>query len=92
MKNKKKQTVSIGEAARLAGVTVKQIRHWMEKGYIPERPRVICGMRAYRQFGEADLKAIKAVKSYLDQGYTLLVAAEKAKAEISIEKGGLKNA
>ena len=86
METKTKRTVSIGEAARLAGVTVKQIRHWMEKGYIPERPRVICGKRAYRQFGDDDLKAIKAVKSYLDQGYTLPVAAEKAAEKF--EMGG----
>ncbi len=47
MKSKNK-IYSIGEASRLTGVTIKQIRNWEEKGYIPAPMRVICGERAYR--------------------------------------------
>ena len=82
MENKAKQTVLIAEAASLAGVTVKQIRHWQFQGYIPERPRVICGKRAYRHFDDDDLELIKRVKSYLDSGYRLDVAAGMARADI----------
>lgn len=92
MSNQVHKTISIGEAARLTGVTVKQIRHWQSRGYIPESPRVVCGQRAYRQFGEDDLQIIKRIKGYLDAGFRLNVAAEKAAADISTEKGGLKNA
>jgi DNA-binding transcriptional MerR regulator len=86
------QTVSIGEAARLCGVTVKQIRHWQDREYIPEPQRVVCGERAYRQFGEEDLEHIKKIKQYLDAGFRLSIAAEKAAADILGEKEDEKNA
>ena len=80
------KTVSIGEAARLCGVTVKQIRHWQDREYIPEPQRVVCGERAYRQFGEKDLEHIKRIKQYLDAGFRLDSAAEKAAADISTKE------
>ena len=85
------RTFSIGDAARLAGVSVKQIRHWQQKGYIPTRPRVVCGQRSYRQFANDDLKIIQKVKSYLDQGYTLSASAKKAEEDIE-ENGGEQDA
>ena len=81
------RTFSIGDAARLAGVSVKQIRHWQQKGYIPTRPRVLCGQRSYRQFAKDDLEIIQKVKSYLDQGYTLSASAKKAATDISTKAG-----
>lgn len=92
MSVKKNQTVSIGEAAKLCGVTVKKIRHWQSRGYIPEPQRVVCGERAYRQFDDDDFLIIRKIKGYLDAGFRLEVAAEKAKAEILTKKGGPKNA
>ena len=83
MENKTRQTVSIGEAARQCGCSAKQIRHWSAKGHIPEPLRVICGERAYRQFGTDDLEQIKRIKFYLDEGFRLDIAAEKAKADIA---------
>lgn len=58
------KTVSIGEAAGITGVSVKQIRHWHDRGYIPVPERVVCGERSYRQFSEDDLKIIARIKSY----------------------------
>ena len=92
MDNNTNQTVSIGEAARLCGVTVKQIRHWQDREYIPEPQRVVCGERSYRQFGEEDLEHIKRIKWYLDAGFRLSIAAEKAAADILGEKEDEKNA
>jgi DNA-binding transcriptional MerR regulator len=86
-----KTNVLIGEAARCCGVTVKQIRNWQEQGYLEDRPRIICGMRAYRQFDENDLARISKIKKYLDEGFTLKVASQKASEEI-LEGGGGKNA
>ena len=83
----RERTFSIGDAARLAGVSVKQIRHWQEKGYIPSLPRVVCGQRSYRQFANDDLQRIQKVKSYLDQGYTLSASAEKAATDILTKEG-----
>ena len=81
------KSYSIGEAARLCGVTRKQIRHWEGKNYLPELTRTVCGERAYRTFAENDLVIIKKIKHYLDAGFTLSSAADKAKKDISKEGG-----
>ena len=86
MKETKHKTYSIGEAARICGVTQKQIRHWEEKNHIPTAQRVICGERSYRQFNELNFKIIRRIKEYLDEGYTLSTAAKKAAEEISTGK------
>ena len=83
MKNTKEKCFSIGEAARKCGVTTKQIRHWENKGYISEPQRVVCGERSYRKFGEDDLEIIKRIARYLDMGYTLPAAANRAATDIS---------
>ncbi len=81
MKNIQHKTYSIGEAARICGVTEKQIRHWEERGHIPHPQRVICGKRDYRQFTEEGFKLIRRIREYLDEGFTLPVAAKKAGAD-----------
>ena len=81
MKNHKNKSYSIGEAARICGVTEKQIRHWEERRFIPAPQRVICGKRAYRHFTEDGLRLIRRIKGYLDEGFTLSVAAKKAGAD-----------
>ena len=86
MKNFREKIFSIGEAARMCGVTTKQIHHWEEKGYIPEPQRVVCGERSYRKYGQDDLEIIKRIARYLDTGYTLAVAAEKAATDISMKE------
>jgi hypothetical protein len=83
----KEKIFSIGEAARMSGVSIKQIRHWEDKGYIPTSDRVVCGERSYRKYGHGDLELIQAIKAYLDEGYTLPVAAKLAAEKIS-KKGG----
>ncbi|MEW6290968.1 MAG: MerR family transcriptional regulator [Thermodesulfobacteriota bacterium] len=84
MNSSDKKPVSIGEAARATGVTVKQIRHWHEQGYIPAPERIVCGERSYRYFNDNDLKIISRIKAYLDQGYTVKTAAEKTKNDFSL--------
>ena len=86
MENVQQKTYSIGEAARICGVTQKQIRHWEEKNHIPKAQRVICGERPYRQFTETDFNLIHKIREYLDEGYTLRVAANKAAADMSDAK------
>jgi hypothetical protein len=81
MEKMRNKTYSIGEAARICGVTEKQIRHWEEKGHLPSLERVICGKRSYRQFSETELKQIRRIKRFLDEGFTLASAAKKAGAE-----------
>ena len=74
----KNKEISIGEAAKLCGVSVKQLRHWHNKGYIPEPHMVSCGERSYRFFSEKDVALIRSIKSLLDEGYRLPVAVKKA--------------
>jgi DNA-binding transcriptional MerR regulator len=74
----KHNTFSIGDTARMTGVSQKQIRHW-EGRYIPLAMRVVCGKRAYRYFSEGQVEQIKAIKALLDQGFTLAHAAQVAK-------------
>ena len=78
-----KPVFSIGEAARISGVSVKQLRHWQNRGYIPEPTRVVCGERSYRNYNSSDLKIISRIKSYLDEGFTLQFAARKTKDEFN---------
>ena len=78
-----KPVFSIGEAARITGATVKQLRHWQERKYIPEPGRVVSGERSYRKYHSNDLQIISRIKAYLDEGYSLQAAAQKTKNEFN---------
>lgn len=82
MAKEQHKTYSIGETARICGVTEKQIRHWEERELIPKPQRVICGKRDYRQFTEEGFQVIRRIREFLDEGFTLTVAAKKAAAEV----------
>ncbi len=82
MNQKIQAPFSIGTTSRMAGVTQKQIRHWEARGYIPEANRVVCGERAYRYFTAEQIEIIREIKSYLDQGYTLVHASKMARNRI----------
>ena len=79
MRPLKFNTFSIGDTSEMTGVSQKRIRHWESRGYIPEAARSVCGERAYRRFTQQQVDAIRKIKEYLDQGYSLLAAANKAK-------------
>ena len=83
-----KNYYGLSEAARLCGVKPKQLLYWEEKNYIPAPDRIELGEVAHRQFGDKDLRLIRAIKGLLDDGFTLPAAAEKAAAARSTEKGG----
>jgi MerR family transcriptional regulator, redox-sensitive transcriptional activator SoxR len=80
--NKEQKYFSISQAAKVCDVTQKQIRHWEEKGFIPELKRVHCGERSYRQFSKSDFALISSIKQHLDDGYILPVAVKKAADKI----------
>ena len=69
------ETFSIGETARLTGVSEKQLRNWERSKYIPELDRITYGDVAYRRFDTEQVRLIKEIKRYLDEGYTLSAAA-----------------
>ena len=79
MNQKIQAPFSIGDTARMTGVTQKQIRNWESRGYIPTAMRVVCGERAYRYFTLDQVEIIQTIKKYLDQGYTLSHASKMAR-------------
>ena len=76
------QTYSIGDTAKLSGASMKQIRNWEARGFIPTADRVVSGERAYRRFDQQQVKLITRIKQLQDEGYTLPAAAEKATGEM----------
>jgi len=81
MTDYKSKKFSIGQAAALCGITVKQLRNWEDRNYIPTATRIICGQRAFRYFSESDLGIVRKIKQYLDEGYQLSVASQKARTK-----------
>jgi DNA-binding transcriptional MerR regulator len=78
MTSKNEQNFSIGDTAQLTGATQKQIRNWEAQGHIPKAERIKSGNRAYRRFTLRHIEMISHIKAFLDEGYTLSTAAEKA--------------
>jgi DNA-binding transcriptional MerR regulator len=72
-------TYSTGETEELTGTSQKQIIYWEKKGLFPKTERNVCGDIAYRRFTQSQVEIIRAIKGYLDQGYTLARAAELAR-------------
>ena len=75
----KKKTYSIGDASKMSGASRKQIRSWKARGYIPKAERSVSGDRAYRRFTLGQLDTISRIENFLEEGYTLSAAAEKAR-------------
>jgi len=65
------QTYGIGDAARMTGITIKQLRYYEEKGYIQPPERVVCGERAYRRYTDEQIAFLRTLKGYMDKGYKL---------------------
>ena len=65
------ETFSIGDTARITGVSQKQLRHWEAREFISTAMRIICGQRAYRYFSRKQVEQIQAIKKLLDEGFTL---------------------
>jgi DNA-binding transcriptional MerR regulator len=82
MNQKIKAPFSIGDTAKMTGVTQKQIRNWEARGYITKADRVVCGERAYRYFSLDQIETIRKIKNHIDQGYTLAHASKMAKNKI----------
>ncbi len=78
MTSERKITYSTGETSELTGASIKQIRYWESWGFIPKADRNICGDIAYRRFTKSQVEIIRAIKEFLDQGYTLAHASKLA--------------
>ena len=77
---KKEELMHIGAVAKSTGLSVRQIRHWSDKGYVT--PSISqCGDICYRLYGGEDVNRLERIKAYLDEGYTLKASVEKVRKE-----------
>ena len=76
MKNK---TFSISEVSQMSGVSKNRIREWHEKGLLHGVEMITVGNRLHRRFTHSTTELIVRIREYLEQGYVLTVAAEKAR-------------
>jgi DNA-binding transcriptional MerR regulator len=77
---------SIGDVARTTGVTMKSIRNWEARGFIPVASRAVCGERAYRRFSMNEVENIRKIREFLDEGFTLSSAVNKTAGKNSIKE------
>ncbi|GJE37594.1 Cu(I)-responsive transcriptional regulator [Methylobacterium persicinum] len=66
-------TVTVGEAARLTGVSAKMIRWYEARGLLPPAPRSASG---YRRYGEAEIRTLHFVRRARDLGFDVEAIAE----------------
>ena len=79
------KTYSIADCSKKTGFSQRQLRNYEARDYIAPPQRITCGEIRYRRYSEFNIENIKIFKSYLDQGFTLTVAA--AKTTIHQDKG-----
>ncbi len=65
--------VTVGEAARLTGVSAKMIRWYEARGLLPPARRTAAG---YRHYGEADIRTLHFVRRARDLGFDVEAIAE----------------
>lgn len=71
--DRKRDNLTIGELAALAGVGVETVRFYQRKGLTPEPPRPA---GAIRRYGAGDVERLRFVKSAQSLGFSLDEVAE----------------
>lgn len=67
--------VGISELSKVTGVSPRQIRYWEQKGYIKSTGE----KSGNRKFKLPMVIKVEIIKHFLDEGYTLTTAVEKAR-------------
>ena len=76
-----KRNYLIGETAELSGASPKCIRSWEQfLGFVD---RIPCGKMKYRYYTENQLELIKGIKRFIDEGFKLKFAVDRAKDSLS---------
>lgn len=76
--DRKRDDLTIGELAALAGVGVETVRFYQRRGLTPEPPRPA---GAIRRYGAADVERLRFVKSAQSLGFSLDEVAELLRLE-----------
>ncbi|HPI99352.1 MAG TPA: MerR family transcriptional regulator [Enterococcus sp.] len=71
--------VGISELSDMSGTSTRQLRYWEEKGWITS---VADKNHAARRYRLPTVVKVELIKYYLDEGFTLKKAAEKADERI----------
>lgn len=66
--------VGISELSKVTGVSPRQIRYWEQKGYIESTGE----KSGNRKFKLPMVIKVEIIKHFLDKGYTLIAAVDKA--------------
>lgn len=75
--------VSIGDLAKLTGLSVKTIRYYSEIGLVPESSRTDAG---YRRYGEEALARLELVRTLRDLGFDVATTRKIAEHQRGIEE------
>lgn len=69
--------LSSSEVIRKLDISLRQLYYWELKGII--QPKVVTqGSREFKRYSEDDLEVLRRVKEFIDQGYTLNSALQRA--------------
>lgn len=69
--------LSSSEVIRKLDISLRQLYYWELKGVV--KPKVVTqGSREFKRYSETDLEILRRVKDYIDQGYTLNSALQRA--------------
>lgn len=68
---------SSSEVTRKLEISLRQLYYWELKGIV--KPKLITmGSREFKRYSHRDFETLQSIKYYLDQGYTLTSAVQKA--------------
>lgn len=73
------------EVTRKLKISLRQLYYWELKGIIKPRA-VVMGSREFKRYTPNDVETLRKIKAFLDEGYTLSRAIEKATTMSSSSK------
>lgn len=65
------------EVTRKLDISLRQLYYWELKGIVKPKS-VLMGSRQFKRYSNQDVQTLKRVKNFLDEGYTLARAIQKA--------------
>jgi len=72
--------LSSSEVTRKLNISLRQLYYWELKGII--KPRMVTmGSREFKRYSNNDLAVLSLIKDFLDDGYTLNSAVQRAQTE-----------